>query len=889
MQGRVLLHTLFVLLISAVCVVASGSTATELTEERVQSKSYFYAAVLQPDGDDGQGLFTKENLKKIRIINLGPVVNWKGYDYAPTVSADGRTLYFVSNRPGSKLNKNGDPSHDFWATKKLDNLDTNFFPPFNIDTTTSLGEGGVNTKNNEGVASIAADNQTLFFTGCNRPDGYGSCDIYVTEINGDVWGKPRNLGRNVNSEYFDSQPSISADKSRLYFVSNRVSANHPDPGGAEYDIYYSDWDDETSQWKPAKNLKALNTKGSENSPFIGADGVTLFFSSTGHTPNLGKLDFYYSRKTGTDASGEDTWSKPIALPAPINTPDDEYFITLPASGDIMYWSSSRKDRPGAQGDLDIMMAFIPKLFRAVQVVTNVVDECSGANIPATVTVKNATTGKVLRDSLTFTKIAMESIFGDKDFGKDTSVKFVDLEITASNAQYGEKKVIQRITRPDVVTSEEEAQKQDNYKVVIKMGQRPTIEAQVEISEHAKKQNNAEWMGWRGLVLKQVISRELSPILNYVFFDIGMSDIPKRYVKLTSAQTGNFNDERIPGGTLEKYYHVMNIYGYRLRKFPNAKIKVVGCNDNTTPSEKAPNLSKQRAENVYNYLKDVWGISPDRMTLAFQNLPDRPSNLKDTQGIVENRRVELQCDDWDIVHPILDVDPKIFPQPEEMTFVMKNGIDDELVTKRRVEIKRNEKMWNTLTEIGTTQGTTKWNWESPDAELLDTTNLNAFKAQLIVTSKTGLECASNPISIPVRFVTSRVDAVATDGSGEEAKTLEKYNLVLFKFDSPEAGPLNDRILREYIFPRVKSSSDIVVEGHTDVVGQYDRNKTLSRQRAQTCETGINKSSGGKYKSMKSDGTGEDNPLYDNALPEGRFYNRTVQIRVQTPLKDADLEK
>ncbi|HRS02499.1 MAG TPA: hypothetical protein P5545_08120, partial [Bacteroidota bacterium] len=72
--------------------------------------------------------------KKVRIINLGPIVNWKGLDYAPTVSADGKTLFFVSNRPGSIPNREGKPSHDFWAAKKNERLDTNFSTPYNIDT-----------------------------------------------------------------------------------------------------------------------------------------------------------------------------------------------------------------------------------------------------------------------------------------------------------------------------------------------------------------------------------------------------------------------------------------------------------------------------------------------------------------------------------------------------------------------------------------------------------------------------------------------------------------------------------------------------------------------------------------------------------------------------------
>lgn len=163
--------------------------------------------------------------RRIRIINLGPIINHPGVDYAPTISADGRTLFYVSNRPGSRPTSDGIPSHDFWAAKKNDRLDTVFFQPYNIDTLTGLGYLNVNTEFNEGAATIAADRQTLYFTACNRPDGLGSCDIYRSIIEGDKWGRPVNLGKNVNSDNWDSQPSISPDQRRLYFVSSRKGPN----------------------------------------------------------------------------------------------------------------------------------------------------------------------------------------------------------------------------------------------------------------------------------------------------------------------------------------------------------------------------------------------------------------------------------------------------------------------------------------------------------------------------------------------------------------------------------------------------------------------------------------------------------------------------------------
>ena len=583
------------------------------------SQYYLYGAVIESAAlpehpQEDKNIFDK----KIRIINLGPIINWKGLDYAPTISADGRTLYYVSNRPGSILDESGDPSHDFWAAKKLDRLDTVFFKPFNIDTTKQYGKQGVNTPLNEGAASIAADRQSLYFTGCNRPDGLGSCDIYKTTIEGDKWGRPKNLGRFVNSKVFDSQPSIAPDQSRIYFVSTREGPNSTGENiPSNMDIWYSDWDYDAEDWKPAQNLTSINTKGEDVSPFIAADNQTLFFASDGLTPNFGKKDFYYTRFDPE----KNTWSKPINLGDQINTKEDEQFITLPASGDIIYFSSRRTDLAGYQGDLDIFMAFVPTFFRAVNLKANVIDECSRANIPATITVKNPLTGRIVSDSLTSLRTQFEMVISNTDYGnpKD-SIQYVDLEITAENPKYGKTIMTQRVNKPPVTENQEEAAKfADEINVTLTLGQMPVIGTQIDEAQHVKenKGKDAKLAGFNGLIMKEVKTWDLYPLLNYTFFDLGSAKFPDRYVIFKSPEeTEGFSDTTIVGGTLDKYYHILNIYGFRMKQFPDAKIEIVGCNDGKTPEEKKPNLSKERAQLVYEYFKQLHGKSDKNIREIF---------------------------------------------------------------------------------------------------------------------------------------------------------------------------------------------------------------------------------------------------------------------------------
>lgn len=859
---------------------------------------YFFAAVIQPmnpalaspsDDDVEGGSENVLNSPTIRIINLGKVINHEGVDYAPTVSADGKTLYYVSERNGGKVHPNGKASHDFWASKKNASLDTNFSDPFNIDPD-SKGDLAVNTELNEGAASIAADRQTLVFTGCNRPDGLGSCDLYITEIDGDKWGKPRNLGRNVNSPNWDSQPSIAPDKSRIYFVSNR-----PGPNGSDnFDIWYSDYDLDTEDWKPAVNIGApINTEGKERSPFIAADNQTLFFASDSHEPNLGGTDFYV-----TDVDNG-KWSKPKHLGNKLNTAEDEEFITLPASGDVVYFSSRRGDIKGFQGNLDVFMAFVPSFFKATILTGVVLDECTEANIPASITVRNPVTGKVFKDTLnTTSKKQFELLISNTDYGnpKD-SIKVLKMEITASNPKYGETKKIVEIEKPKKTRDKSASQQSLEINTVLKLGQRPVLSAEMDFADYIKRagKKNPELASWKGLVMEEVATRELYPLLNFVFFDEGAAEIPKRYILFKNQnQVAAFDDEKIPGGTLEKYYNVLNIYGFRLKKYPKIKVKIDGCYDNNTPQEKSKELAQKRADVVYEYLNKVWGIEAERMTKAAvgypTSIPSKTSD-RDPQSIayshVENRRTELNFvgdpeEVWQVMRPILNVDPKITPSPETMNFMLQNGIEDELIASRRIVVTKDGQPWNTLENVGLTDASFKWNWKNKaDDELAESVlDDKSFSAKLIIKSKNGTECESDPITIKVKIVkASDFLVVKTD-----RETKERYNLILFPFNKYDAGPFNERILKEYVYPRAQETSKVFVEGHTDVVGMFDANQKLSGNRSNAVKTAVNSHTKGKYQLLESVGVGEEQPLFNNELPEGRMYNRTVQININTPIID-----
>lgn len=788
-------------------------------------------------------------LSQFQIRNIGSICNSPSLEYAPTVTADGRTLYYVSNRPG------GVGGHDFWYTTKKERLDTVFADPINLGRP-------INTELNEGVASIAADGQTIFFTGCNRPDGLGDCDLYEAELDGTEWKNVRNVSE-INSAYWDSQPSISSDGKTLYFVSNRPGAIG---GEGDADIYYSTLGSD-GKWSAPKNLgPPINTKEREDSPFIIAGSGALYFSSAGHGGE-GGLDFFVSKR-----QSDGTWGAPENLGPPFNTDRDERFITLPAAGDIVYFSSARNDMPNS-GELDIFMGLLPPRTITVLIAGRVYDMCTQGNLPADLVFIDSETGDTLNRSRT--NIAT----GGYSFVINATGNAMKINVYGTSTGYP---AIRETI--DVPETNQYLEIRRDFPV----GEQPVLSATYDVSDYVQNLPETapeEYRNFRGLLIEENLVKELYPLLTYVFFDSGSATIPDRYILFDNpAQTEGFTDTTIPGGTLEKYYHVLNIVGYRMKMNPSTKIEIVGNNSDQSAIGETKDVSGQRGQVVYDYLTKIWQIDASRMKLLPpRNMPEAPSNRNDPLGIVENRRAEIRSNDWEVMKPIVNRDFRRYPQPETMTFQMKNGINDELVARRAIEVKRNGEPWYVMTDVGRTDvSSPEYNWgRGGNADSIPN-NENPYTAQLVVYSQDGKECRSEEIQIPVQIVTNEEKRTR----GLVDKTIDKYSLVLFKFNSPEAGPLNERILREFIYNDIRPGARIEVIGHTDVVGLEEVNKKLSEARSNTVLNGIRRNvKANLMASLTGKGVGEEDALYTNLLPEGRFYNRTVQVIIVTPTTTA----
>ncbi|QOR76325.1 MAG: OmpA family protein [Thermoflavifilum sp.] len=254
--------------------------------------------------------------------NLGDSINSADPEYFPSLTVDGQTLVFTRNLH----NQNEDFYISTWdAADSQWHRAVNLGPP-------------VNTPENEGTGHISQDGRILIYAACNQPGGLGSCDIVYSVRTAQGWSTPVNLGPNVNSRFWDSQPCLSPDNHDLYFVSNR-------PGGyGGSDIYVCHLQPDGSWSKPENLGPNINTPGDETSPFIHADNQTLYFASNGW-PGIGDMDLFYSRR-----QPDGSWSKPVNLGYPINTIDHDGTLFVAADGKTAYFAS---DRFNGYGQLDL--------------------------------------------------------------------------------------------------------------------------------------------------------------------------------------------------------------------------------------------------------------------------------------------------------------------------------------------------------------------------------------------------------------------------------------------------------------------------------------------------------------------------------------------------------
>lgn len=305
--------------------------------------------------------------------NLGENVNSEYDELGPLISHDGSTLYFFrEGHPQSMSDKD-----DVWYATRTEDGDWS--------KAINIGEP-INNVSHNFLFSISADNNTMLIA--NQYDEYGNSDgpgISMSFRTRRGWTIPTDV--EVKDYYNNNDYTmncLSPDQNVLI-----MSLEREDSEG-ECDLYFSVKDKKGKFSAPKRMGDVLNSWGDESTPFLAADGVTLYFSSDGF-PGYGSNDIFMSKRL--DDTWEN-WSEPINLGAQINTPYWDAYYSVPASGEFAYLVSYNESY--GEGDIfRIVMAEEAAPDPVVLVKGTVLDSKTNEPVEAEITYYDISTREVV--------------------------------------------------------------------------------------------------------------------------------------------------------------------------------------------------------------------------------------------------------------------------------------------------------------------------------------------------------------------------------------------------------------------------------------------------------------------------------------------------------------
>ncbi len=363
--------------------------------------------------------------------------------------------------------------------------------------------------------------------------------------------------------------------------------------------------------------------------------------------------------------------------------------------------------------------------------------------------------------------------------------------------------------------------------------------------------------------------DILPLLPYIFFEAKSSTLLDRYHVMTADNRSAFSENALPNDQLAVYHDVLNIIGSRMLRFPQATLVLTGCVDPKDDAG-ASSLASKRAETIRTYLHTVWGISEDRMTLQQRELPEMVSSRTVADGRVENRRVEIKASDERIMAPVFVRDAKRSYEPTALRLKPSVQYQGMISGARYTIVDANGRTLST--KSGSADGT---DFRTGELQLADYKGNQPLMARVEITSDSGKTVQAER-SIPVRrtFSSSRANAQTVNDT-----VVERYSMILFNFDRASTiSGSNEQVMR-LIRSRVRTSSSVDITGMTDIIGAAKNNQILSEARANAVRNDIQARI--KPEHISTSGKGEVD-LFDNALPEGRFYNRRVFVEIATPI-------
>lgn len=378
-------------------------------------------------------------------------------------------------------------------------------------------------------------------------------------------------------------------------------------------------------------------------------------------------------------------------------------------------------------------------------------------------------------------------------------------------------------------------------------------------------------------------REVFPLRNYVFFDLNSQKIPSRYVLLNKKQAQTFKEEDFEMATPENfsdrskrqmivYYNILNILGNRMSKNPTSKIDLVGSSKEGTAD------GFEMATSIKNYLVTNFEIDPNRILCVGRNRPLIPSGqlggTKELTLLEEgDRRVSIETSSPDLLmefqsgpdaplKPVTLNASKIAPVNSYVSFVNEDA--SNIFKSWTLELTDNNGIVQYYGPY------TQDKVSIPGSTILGTKPEGDFKVKMIGNTKDNVA------------IVRETNAHVTLWKALKEDEGTRFSII-YEFNKSESLAMYHKYLKEIVTPKIPMNGTVIIQGHTDIIGEESHNQALSINRANDVMNIIQselKAKGRNDVKFEVSGLGEDEKSspFDNKYPEERFYNRTVTIDI-----------
>ena len=377
--------------------------------------------------------------------------------------------------------------------------------------------------------------------------------------------------------------------------------------------------------------------------------------------------------------------------------------------------------------------------------------------------------------------------------------------------------------------------------------------------------------------------ETFPLRNYVFFDLGSTKIPERYVMIDQEQAKGFKEDqpevfspkKLSGRSNREmmvYYNVLNITGERMVNNPSSTITLVGS------SEKGPKDGLMMAESVRDYISGVFSLDTSRIHLEGRDKPKIPSEQPGATLELDllragDRRVTIESNS-----------PALLMQFENGKTGSMNPVQINSVQNSPLD------SYVSFSVGGASKSLTSWSLAIKDKKGM-VQNFGPYtQEKVFIPGKTILGDKTEG-DYRITMTGNKIDGTqvvksTTTNIMQWTPTKDETGMrysILYEFNDSKAINLYEKYLADVLSPKIPLGSKVLIHGYTDIIGNEASNYELSLARAHNVHNIIQNSlnkAGRKDVTFEVYGFGEDEVYspFDNKYPEERFYNRTVIIDI-----------